>query len=74
MISVAIPDNERARIISFITSMIVLISIPVGWIAGRLSQLNRMFPLILNLCILIAEALMVLIITKVQQQKDVRFR
>lgn len=75
MISVAIPDNERARIISFITSMIVLISIPVGWIAGRLSQLNRMFPLILNLCFLIAEALMVLIITKVQSnKKDVRFR
>jgi hypothetical protein len=67
--------EKRARINSFTTSVIVLISIPVGWIAGKLSQLNRRFPLVLNLCFLIAEALMVLIITRLSKQgKDVRGR
>ncbi len=64
MMSVAIPAKERARINSLIIAMIFLISIPVGWIAGQLSQRDRILPLALNLCLLIAEVLMVLIITR----------
>ncbi len=58
-----IPAKERARAISLITAMILLISIPVGWIAGQLSQLDRRLPLAMNLCLLVAEVLMVLVIT-----------
>ncbi len=70
MMSVAIPDRERARTNSLITAMILLISIPVGWIAGQLSQRDRMLPLVLNLCLLIAEVLMVLIITRMPKKKQ----
>lgn len=64
MMSVTIPAKERARANSLIAAMILLISIPVGWIAGQLSQQDRMLPLAMNICLLVAEVLMVLIITR----------
>ena len=63
MMSIAIPGKERARVNSLITAMILLISIPIGAIAGQLSQHNRILPLVLNIFLLIAEMLMVIIIT-----------
>jgi MFS family permease len=69
MMSVTIPAKERARANSLITAMILLISIPVGWSAGQLSQRNRMLPLVMNLFLLIAEFLMVLIITRISKKK-----
>lgn len=62
IMSVVIPDKERARVVSLITATILLISIPIGAIAGQLSQHNRMFPLVLNICLLIAEMLVVIVI------------
>ena len=63
IMSIAIPGKERARVNSLITAMILLISIPIGVIAGQLSQHNRLLPLVLNICLLIAEVLVVIIIT-----------
>ncbi len=64
IMSVAIPSKERARVNSLITAMVLLISIPVGAIAGQLSQHSRVLPLVLNVCLLLAEMLMVMIITR----------
>lgn len=64
MMSVAIPTRERARTNSLVTAMILLISIPIGWLAGLLSQHNRIIPLIMNLCLLMIELLLVRIITR----------
>jgi MFS family permease len=63
LMSVSIPEKERARAISLITAMILLISAPIGWIAGQLSQYNRMLPLVINLILLLLEILLVLYIT-----------
>ena len=63
IMSHAIPGKERARVNSLITAMILLISIPIGAIAGQLSQHNRMLPLVMNICLLIVEMLVVIIIT-----------
>jgi MFS family permease len=65
LMSISIPATERARTNSLITAMILLISAPVGWIAGLLSQYSRGLPLVLNLCLLIAEILMALYITRI---------
>lgn len=70
MMSVAIPVKERARVNSLITAMVLLISIPVGWLAGQFSQYNRMLPLVMNLGLLIAEFMMVLIITRMSEKKQ----
>ncbi|SHO42918.1 MFS transporter [Anaerocolumna xylanovorans] len=69
MMSVAIPAKERARVNSLIMAMILLISIPVGWIAGQLSQRDRMLPLVMNIGLLLAEFLMVLVITRISREK-----
>jgi hypothetical protein len=71
LMSVSIPAAERARTNSLITAIILLISAPVGWIAGQLSQYSRALPLVLNLCLLIAEILMALYITRVSIRESV---
>ncbi len=68
LLSITIPAQERARVNSLITAMILLISIPVGWVAGQLSQQNRMLPLLLNLCLLAAEILVALCITRIPER------
>lgn len=70
LMSVSIPEKERARTISLITAMILLISIPAGWIAGQLSQRSRVLPLVLNLCLLIAQILVALYITRVSTREN----
>lgn len=70
VMSVTIPAKERARANSLITAMILLISIPVGWVAGRLSQHDRMLPLVMNLCLIIAEFLLIVIITRTTKKKQ----
>ncbi len=66
LLSITIPAQERAQVNSLITALILLISAPVGWIAGQLSEQNRMFPLTLNLLLLSAELLIVLFMTRTQ--------
>lgn len=55
IMSVVIPEKERARINSFIFAVTLLISTPAGWVAGDLSQRNRSLPMILNLCLILIE-------------------
>jgi MFS family permease len=69
LMSVTIPAQERARTNSLITAMILLISIPAGWIAGQLSQHSRVLPLVLNLGLLVGEILVVLYITRISALK-----
>jgi MFS family permease len=70
LMSVSIPAKERARTNSLITAMILLISIPAGWIAGQLSQHSRVLPLVLNFCLLIAEILVALYITRISTKES----
>ena len=54
IMSVVIPMGERARTNSLIFAVIFLISTPVGWAAGSLSQLNCALPMLLNLGVMFA--------------------
>lgn len=64
LMSVSIPSQERARVYSLIIAVIILVSMPIGWIAGLLSQMNRMLPFILNLGLLAAEIVVALFISR----------
>ena len=64
MMSVTIPGAERARINSLIFASILLISTPAGFIAGQLAGLNRVFPLAMNLVLVIAETFVALGISR----------
>jgi len=70
LMSVSIPAQERARTNSLITAMVLLISIPAGWIAGQLSQNSRALPLVLNFCLIIAEILVALYITRISAREN----
>jgi hypothetical protein len=67
LMSVSLPNLERAGMNSFIYAVILLVSTPAGWIAGQLSQSSRALPLALNLFILAAQAAVAVRIAKIVQ-------
>lgn len=50
--------RERARIQSLLHVGIILVSSPFGWIAGSLSDIDKAWPFILNLALLVGGALL----------------
>lgn len=46
---VTIEPKERARILSIIFVVVILLSSPFGWIAGTLSAINKSLPFFLNI-------------------------
>jgi MFS family permease len=48
---ISIDDAERARINSILFAVVILLTSPFGWIAGQLSEINRVLPFILNSCL-----------------------
>ncbi len=67
LMSLSIPDAERASVNSLIFAAILMISTPAGWIAGQVSGLDRALPLVMNLCLLAAEAAVALGIARAVQ-------
>lgn len=64
IMSIVIPNEERARISSFIIALILLISTPVGWIAGSIFQTNYTFPMVLNLGLIVISAILALFVVR----------
>jgi len=56
MVVVTVEAQERARILSIIYVIVILFTSPFGWIAGRLSEFNRMLPFVLNMAFLVVGA------------------
>ena len=48
MVVVTVDARERARIMAIIYVIVILITSPFGWIAGVLSDANRILPFVLN--------------------------
>lgn len=49
LVVVTVDARERARIMALLYTAILLFTSPFGWIAGRLSEMNRSLPFILTL-------------------------
>jgi MFS family permease len=49
MIVVTVDAQERARIMALLFLIVIVISTPFGWIAGELSEINRILPFVLNI-------------------------
>ena len=58
MVVLTIEAKERARIQSIMYVGIILITSPFGWIVGKLSELNKTFPFILNILLFTIGALL----------------
>lgn len=61
MIVITVDAQERARITAFLYLVVLAFSTPFGWIAGQLSEINRILPFMLNIALfLIASGLVFL--------------
>jgi MFS family permease len=63
----AIDPKERARINAIIYVVVILFTSPFGWIAGILSEMNRILPFALNMGIYFAGLLLVFLSTRLPQ-------
>lgn len=66
LMATSIPNEQRARINSLITAVVLLLSTPAGWIAGQLSAHSRVLPFVLNLFFLAAEAVVAFLLARGQ--------
>jgi MFS family permease len=46
---ISIDEAERARINSILYAVVIMLTSPFGWIAGLLSEINRVLPFVLNI-------------------------
>ena len=49
MFALNVDEAERARIVSITLMIVVLLTSPFGWIAGRMSEANRVLPFLFNI-------------------------
>jgi hypothetical protein len=48
LVIISISPAERARINAILAVLVILLTSPFGWIAGQLSEINRVYPFVLN--------------------------
>jgi hypothetical protein len=51
-ITLNVDPQERARIMAILSVLVISLTSPFGWIAGRLSEANRILPFVLNIAVL----------------------
>ncbi len=49
LLAVALESHERARISAMVYVALIVLTSPFGWIAGRLSAIDRSLPFVLNM-------------------------
>jgi MFS family permease len=59
MIVINVDPQERARIMAILYVIVIIFTTPFGWIAGQLSEINRLLPFILNIVLFIIGAVLV---------------
>ncbi len=60
--TIAIPPEERARMQGFFFTLCLMVTSPFGMIAGALSDINRVWPMVLNIALLLVCAVFVLLL------------
>jgi MFS family permease len=70
MVAVTIEPKERARILAILYVVMIVLTSPFGWLAGALSELNRILPFLLNMLLFAAGALLVYLTARRQGKQD----
>jgi len=71
LIIVSIDRDERARINAIMAVSALLVTSPFGWIAGQLSELNRILPFVLNMFMMVVGAVLVVLAWRFAKQVGV---
>jgi MFS family permease len=69
LMAVSIPADDRARVNSVLVAGFLLVSAPVTWLAGRLSEESRALPLILCLGLVALEIAVALSIDRTSRRE-----
>ena len=59
LVIISIDPEERARINAILAMVVILLTSPFGWIAGQLSEINRVLPFFLNICLFLVGMVLV---------------
>jgi MFS family permease len=69
MVALTINPQERARILSIVYVVIILLTSPFGWIAGTLSARNKNLPFILNIALFATGAVLAYLAGQASQKR-----
>ena len=69
MVALTIDPQERARILSIVYVVIILLTSPFGWIAGTLSARNKNLPFILNIALFATGAVLAYLAGQASQKR-----
>jgi MFS family permease len=75
MIVVTVDAQERARIMAMLFLVVIIITTPFGWIAGKLSEMNRILPFVLDIGLYLVGAVLVFLAAKHpsnQKEEDIQ--
>ena len=72
MVVLTIDARERARIQSILAVGIILVTSPFGWIAGNLSELNKILPFVLNIALFAIGAVLAYIAGNASQKTSAK--
>ena len=73
MIAVSLDAKERARIMAIIYMIVIVFTTPFGWIAGVLSQTNRVLPFLVNIAFFAAGGLLAYLAARVPSSSTTDF-
>jgi MFS family permease len=71
MTVLTIDPRERARILSIIFVVVILLSSPFGWIAGTLSAINKNLPFLLNITLFLLGAILAFAAGQVSRKEPI---
>ena len=74
IVALCLDQKERARMTSIMTVMMLSITIPFGYIAGRLSEMDRNLPFALNIALFLIAFIAVLTSSKLRRGGDLEAR
>jgi MFS family permease len=70
MIVLTVDPKERARIQSILYVGVILLSSPFGWIAGTLSEINKILPFTLNISLFVVGAVLAYLAGRASQERE----
>ena len=68
---IMVDPHERARIIAVLFAIVLTLTAPFGWIAGALSGMDKRFPFILNLILLLLGVVVTLFVSDKVKKNDI---
>jgi MFS family permease len=70
MIVVTVEPQERARIMGLLFVVVIAFTTPFGWIAGQLSEINRILPFLLNISLYTLAAVLTVLAARHAKQNE----